>query len=56
MAVRIIPAARQKEILLGLADGMVTAVIDNENLDRHLAGGWSATLNIHLNAFTGSTE
>ena len=24
-----------EEILLGLADGMVTAVIDNENLDRH---------------------
>ena len=24
-----------EEILLGLADGMVTTVIDNKNLDRH---------------------
>ncbi len=40
-----------KEILLGLADGMVTAVVDQEDRDRHLVvDDGLQLLNIHLNA------
>lgn len=47
-----------KEVFLGLADGMVTTVIDQENLDRHLVvDDGLQLLNVHLNAaLTGQQD
>ena len=47
-----------KEVFLGLADGMVTTVIDQENLDRHLVvDDGLQLLKIHLDAaLTGQQD